>query len=134
MSKPGVIQFKATHKQEKKQFVVYFDFEYLKLQQEGCGPNPDESSTTALQQHFPCSYCIMTKSEFPDYKEETIVFSHADPNKVTEQFLEDLVKIHDKMVKCYKIHQYCIKMSSKDEEIFKNSTHCHICKKKLLWR
>ena len=56
----------------------------------------------------------MGNSEFPDYKEETIVFSHEDPNKIMEQFLEDLAKIHDKMMKCYKTHQYPIKMSSKE--------------------
>ena len=133
MPKPGVVEFKATHKQEKKQFVVYFDFECLTLRQEGCELNPAKSSTMTLQQHVPCSYCIMTKSEFSDYKEETIVFSHSDPNKVTEQFLEDLATIHDNMMKCYKLHQYPIKMSSEDEAIFKKSTHCHICKKKLLW-
>ena len=60
----------------------------------------------------------MTKSEFSDYKEETIVFSHEDLDKVTEQFLEDLTKIYDKMMQCYKTHQYPISMSSENEEIF----------------
>ena len=38
------------------------------------------------------------------------------------------------MMQCYKTHQYPISMSSEDEEIFKKACHCHICKKKLLWR
>ena len=78
---PGVIEFKGHHKQEKKLFAVYFDFESLTVPYYRCDNNPDVkySSTENYQKHVPCSFSIVTTSEFEDYKEETIVYSNEDP-------------------------------------------------------
>ena len=87
MPKPGVIEFKAIHKQEKKLFVLYFDFESLTVPYHRCDPDIKASSTESYQKHVPCSFSIVTKSEFKNYKEETIVFSNKDPDKVIQTFV-----------------------------------------------
>ena len=143
MPSPGFIEFKAHHKQEKKLFVLYFDFESLVIPIQGCDrdPNPSDnpkkkvkkSYTESYQKHIPCSFSIVTKSEFADYKEETIVFCHEDPDTVIHTFIEELARIHSNMMKCYKNNQHPIDMSEEDEEAFLSATQCHICKKALDW-
>ena len=129
---PGsVVHFAANYKQDKKLFAVYFDFECLTapVSQQ----NNDTSKTKRYQLHIPCSFCIVTKSEFDDYEEETIVFSHGDPDKLVEKFLDELARVYEEMMDCYETHQCPINMSEKDEETFLSSTHCHICKRELDW-
>ena len=133
MPKPGVIEYKAIHKQEKKLFMLYFDFECLTTPYSFCKVNPAKSSTTKYQKHIPCSYTIVTTSEFSAYKEETIKFADPDPEKVTDNFITDMTQVFDRMMDCYEENQFPIHMSEEDEEIFKNSTNCHICKKALVW-
>ena len=133
MPKPGVIEYKARHKQEKKLFVVYFDFECLTVRHDNCIPNPEKSSTTKYQTHVPCSYEIVTVSEFDEYEEKTIKFCHEDPDKVSQQFMSDMTSVHETMMQCYEDNQYPIHMTPQDEIDFKMSTHCHICEKSLDW-
>ena len=57
LPEPGQIEFKAFHKKERKNFVMYFDFESIVSP---CKSDPDES-TLKYQKHLPCSYCIVTK-------------------------------------------------------------------------
>ena len=56
MPEPGVIEFKAYHKKERKNFVIYFDFESLVVPCDIV----QGSSTRKYQQHVPCSYSIVT--------------------------------------------------------------------------
>ena len=128
MPEPGCIEFKATHKQDKKLFVVYFDFECLLVP-----IKEQKSKTTKYQKHVPCSFSIVTKSEIPAYEEETIVFSHEDPDTVVKQFVAELSRVHGEMMKCYEKSQYPIDMTVEDEIKFQSATHCHICKKELQW-
>ena len=133
MPDPGVIEFKANHKQDKKLFAIYFDFECLTVPYSTCNNNSIKSSTEKYQKHVPCSYCIATKSEFPSFEEKTMVFSHEDPETVTRQFLADLCAIHEEMMSCYEKNQFPINMTEDDEANFQSATHCHICKKELQW-
>ena len=133
MPDPGVIEFKAIHKQEKKLFAIYFDFECLTVPYSLCNNKPTQSSTEKYQKHIPCSYCIVTKSEFASFKESTVVFSHEDPDTVTRQFLADLCRIHEEMMICYEENQYPIDMTEENEKKFNSATNCHICKRKLQW-
>ena len=128
-SKGSTIKFKAHSKQERKMFVMYSDFEATlrKLHIKNTG------KTTFEEAHDPCSYCIVTKSEYEDYNEEIIVFSDPDPLIVTKQYVDDLFRIHAKMMKHYESKQHPIDMSEADEKKFKMSMHCHVCQHKLQW-
>ena len=129
LPEPGKIEFKAFHKKERKNFVMYFDFESIVST---CKSDPDKS-TLKYQKHLPCSYCIVTKSEFSDFKDEVITFTDANPDKVTSQFISDLNRIHEKMMLCYKEHQYPIQMTESSEKAFQDATFCSICRKPLDW-
>ena len=135
MPKPGVIEFKGHHKQEKKLFAVYFDFESLTVPYNRCDNSPkiEVSSTENFQKHVPCSFSIVTTSEFEDYKEETIVYSNEDPENVTTTFISEMTRIHADMMKCYENNQHPIDISKEDAVNFKSATNCHICQKELQW-
>ena len=133
MPAPGVIEYKATHKQERKLFMLYFDFECLITPYSFCKVDPAKSSTTKYQKHVPCSYTIVTTSEFSSYEEETIRFTDPDPEKVTDHFISDMSQVYARMMECYEKNQFPIHMTEKDEEDFKKATKCHICKKALAW-
>ena len=135
MPPPGEIEFKTRYKQEKKLFVLYFDFESLVVPIHGCETKPKRngSSTVKYQKHVPCSFSIVTKSEFSNYNEETVVYTHDDPDNVTETFIKELNRIYTSMMKCYEENQHPIDMTQEDEKKFKNSKTCHICAKTLDW-
>ena len=135
MPGPGYTEFKGHHKQEKKLFAVYFDFESLTVPYHRCDQNPNtkQSSTESYQKHVPCSFSIVTKSEFENYKEETIVYSNENPDNVTAMFISEMARIHADMMKCYDNNQHPIDMTREDAINFKSATTCHICQKELQW-
>ena len=133
MPKHDKVSFKAIHKQEKKLFAMYADFESLLVPVEHCKPKPGKSSTTFVQEHVPCSFSIVTKSIYEDFEEETVVYTNEDPNAVTTTFITELNRLYEKMMDCYTKNQHPIHMTENDEKAFKKSTHCHICKRKLQW-
>ena len=139
MPEPGVIKFNGVHKQDKKLFAVYFDFECLTTPYNEDAPKVSktkekQSSVDKYQKHIPCSFCIVTKSEFKEYKEETIVYSNEDSNDVVQTFVEELERIHENMMECYELNQHPIDMTKEDEANFKKSTHCYMCTKPLDWK
>ena len=134
LAEEGVVEFKATHKQDKKLFSIYFDFECLTVPIESPENDPDKSSTLKYQSHVPCGFCIVTTSVFDSYEKVCKVFSDSDPKKVTQEFFVQLTSIYEDMMTCYKKNQKPIDMSEQDEVNFKKSTTCHICKKSLDWK
>ena len=133
MPNEGSLKFKAVSKQERKQYVMYCDFEALTMPISGCSSDPSRSSTFSYQKHEACSFSIVTKSEYDDFDDETIVYSHKDPENVTKTFVTELFRLHDKMMTHYATKQHPIDMTESDQKAFKSSTHCHICKRKLKW-
>ena len=98
MPEAGIIEFKAYHQKERKNFVIYFDFESIVVPCDAV----QGSSTIKYQKHLACSYSIVTKSEFTDYKDDVICYTHDNPDIVTSSFIKDLSQIHEKMMLCYK--------------------------------
>ena len=133
MPPPGVIKFKNFHKQQKRPFAIYCDFECLTKPLDSCSPNPEYSYTSPYQRHVPCSYSIVTCSEL-DYDVETVEFAHEDPELVSRSFIEDLNRIYEDMEACYKENTFEIHMSVEDEKKYKKSRKCHICSEKLDWK
>ena len=122
MPEPGTVtEFTATYKMDKKSFAIYFNFECITapVQNE---ENVDEKTSKKkkkkkYQHHVPCSLCKVTESEFGDYKEETIVYSDSDPNLLIITFLDELERVYEETMKCYKENQCEIDMTSKLESI-----------------
>ena len=133
MPDPEVIEVKASHKQDKKLFTVYFDFECLTVPYSSCSKKDSSSYTEKYQKHIHCSFCIVTVSEFLEYDSKVVIVSHEDPDVVTEEFISQLINIHGEMMKCYKKNQHPIDMTPEDEIKFKSVTICHICSRKMDW-
>ena len=133
MPPPGHIEFKAIHKKEKKLFTLYFDFETILLPIQGCQRSPDTSYTEPYQKHVPCSFSIVTTSEFPNFKEEVIDFANPNPQEVIKQFIAHLDRIYKSMMECYETNQHPIHMTNEDWKKYRSSTTCHICGKPLEW-
>ena len=129
--KETTIKFRGESKQEKKMFVMYTDFEATLKKIKECKMNTGK--TEFYQEHKACSFSIVTMSEFDDFENETVFFSDPDPDKVTERYVSELLRIHDKMMAHYETKQHPINMSTADEQRFKKSKICHICKQKLEW-
>ena len=134
MPAPGVIKFRNFHKQQKRPFTIYCDFETLTKPLDTCSPNPKYSYTSAYQLHIPCSYSIVTHSDLDDYEVETVEFANEDPELLTKSFMGDLIRIHKYMVECHKDNTYEIHMTPADEKVYKKTKDCHICGEKLDWK
>ena len=111
MPPPGVILFKNFHKQQKRPFAIYCDFEALTTPLHSCSHNPKCSYTSPYQRHIPCSYAITTQSELDDFEVETVLFADEDPDLVSRSFIEDLNRIYEEMEECYKDNTFDIDMN-----------------------
>ena len=111
MPTSGVIKFKNFHKQQKRPFVIYCDFEALTTPLHSCSPNPRFSYTSPYQRHIPCSYSIVTHSELDDYEAETVLFADADPELVSRSFIDELNRIYVEMEECYENNTHDIDMT-----------------------
>ena len=79
------------------------------------------------------NFCIITKSKWDSFEEETIVYSNEDPDLVIGVFMENMHRIHGDMMQCLEDSTHEIDMTDQDQLDFKSSTHCYLCKKKLEW-
>ena len=129
----GEIKFKNYHKQQKRPFAIYCDFETLTLPLDTCTPDPKQSFTTAYQHHVPCSYSIVTTSTIDGYIPETITYTNKDPASVSKCFIDELNRLYADMTECYKNNSFDINMTPESERRFKSATHCHICGDELDW-
>ena len=133
MPDKGSIKFEGEIKQIPKVFMMYCDFESILKRMQTCRNDPTKSSTERFQKHEACSFSIVTKCRIEGFEEETIAFTHEDPDIVTQTFIKELIRIREKMMIFLKKSQYPIHMTKKSKLEFVNATICHICEKKLNW-
>ena len=129
MPKPGVIKFKGHDKKIKRLFTIYGDTESTLEPVEELVDDGSKSYTTLKQKHHPCSFALVTASEFEDYVPETVVRSNKDPAKLSKDFIKEMIRLHEDMMFCYNAYSYDIDMTPKTEKAFKKARACHICQK-----
>ena len=127
MPKPGVIKFKGHDKKIKRLFTIYGDTESTLEPVEEVVDDASKSYTTLKQKHRPCSFALVTASEFEDYVPETVVRSNKDPAKLSKEFINEMNRLHEDMMFCYNAYSYDIDMTPKTEKAFKKARSCHIC-------
>ena len=133
MPESGTIEYGRIYREEKKPFTIYFDFECLTIPFDTCSREPNKKSTVKYQKHTPANFCIMTKSDFENYRDRTIEFSHENPNVVIGTFIRSMSSIHDEMMEHQDNNSCKINMTAEDEKDFWASKHCYLCKKDLQW-
>ena len=56
--KDKILEVNQYRKSDKMPYIIYADIESLIRKINGCANNPESSSTTKIDQHFPCGYPI----------------------------------------------------------------------------
>ena len=121
------IVFKNYNRSMRVPFVIYADFEAITEKIDTCEPNPEESYTQNYQKHTPSGFCYYVKCSYDDDYAKPVVYRGEDcVEKFVEMIEEEVIDIYD----IYK-NKIPLKMTKNDWVKFRNSTHCHICKKEL---
>ncbi|XP_072017519.1 uncharacterized protein [Amphiura filiformis] len=112
-------------------FVVYADFESFTTPIQTCQPEVSQK-TTKYQKHEPSGFCYYIKC-FDDsvYTQEPVKFTkESEDQDVAQIFVETLEQNIKEIHQQFKFQKKMI-FGEQEREIFKKSTHCHICKDPL---
>ncbi|XP_072041146.1 uncharacterized protein [Amphiura filiformis] len=124
--------FKHHFKSQNVPFVVYADFESFTKPIQTCQPNLKDSYTKKYQKHEPSGFCYYIKC-FDDsvYTQEPVIFTkESEDQDVAQIFVETLEQNIKEIYQEFKFQKEMI-FGEQEREIFKKSTHCHICKDPL---
>ncbi|XP_072047131.1 uncharacterized protein [Amphiura filiformis] len=124
--------FKHHFKSQNVPFVVYADFESFTKPIQTCQPNLKDSYTNKYQKHEPSGFCYYIKC-FDDsvYTQEPVIFTkESEDQDVAQIFVETLEQNIKEIYQEFKFQKEMI-FGEQEREIFKKSTHCHICKDPL---
>ena len=58
--KDNILEFNQNMKSDKMPYIIYADIESFIKEIEGCADNPENSSTTNIDDHIPCRYSRST--------------------------------------------------------------------------
>lgn len=118
----SILKFKNWWKKIRAPFVIYADFEAILLKDE------DSNERT----HRASMYAYKIVSSDPNYNKPIRIYRG---KKTVTDFLEHLKTDSEKLYKLmnrYPDVKDCKKdMTSEENEIYDNATHCHICEEKL---
>ena len=113
-------------------FVVYADFECFTENIHTCSPDIEKSFTKQYQRHKPSSYCYLIKC-FDDNIFQPKLVNHtaqSSEEDIPQMFVENLESDIKKIYHKFRFPKK-VKMSKKDEIIYKNATNCHMCQGEL---
>ena len=69
--KDNILQFNQYMKSDKISYIFYGDIKPLIKKIDGCGNNPENSSTTRIGEHIPCGYSMSTVWVFDHIGKQT---------------------------------------------------------------
>ena len=126
------IYFKNYNRKMRVPFVVYADFESFTENIHICSPDESKSFTKQYQKHKPSSYCYLIKCFDDNIFEPKLVHHNAQSEEedIPQMFVENLESDVKKIYNMFKFPKK-VNMSKKDEIIYKNATHFHICNDEL---
>lgn len=117
-----IVRFTDFAKQQRIPFVIYADFETLNCKIQGCENSPTTSSTQMKTEHVPCGFSYQIISEYMRFPVKTY-----RGENTAEEFLRQLVVVEKELLSIVK-YTVPMKLNQMEEEVFKQSTHCHICR------
>ena len=120
------IKYNQGEKSIKLPFIVYADLECLFEKMSTCYNNPEESSTTKINQHTPSGYSIFTHCSFDKSKNKLNYYRGEDCMK---KFCKDLREHVTKIINYEK--KDIIPLTKEEEENYNNQKVCYICKKEF---
>ncbi|MCG7877069.1 MAG: DNA polymerase [Candidatus Thiodiazotropha endolucinida] len=120
-----MLEFSDYEKQLKIPFVIYADFECLSVKVQSSSVNPQQSSTSTSSLLQPISFGYKVVCQNPKYTKPTVIYRGIDASQKLIECLIDEKKQIDTILENIEP----LRMDEKDEETFKNATHCCICHK-----
>ena len=122
----NIIKYNHGEKSMKLPFVIYADLECLLEKMSTCINNPNESSTTKINNHTPLGYSIFTHCSFDKSKNKINYYRGKDCIK---KFSKDLTEHVSKIINYEK--KKMIPLTT-EEKIYHNKQKiCYICKKEF---
>ena len=122
----NIIKYNHGEKSMKLPFVIYADLECLLEKMSTCINNPNESSTTKINQHTPSGYSIFTHCSFDKSKNK---FNYYRGKDCMKKFSKDLREHASKIINYEK--KKMIPLTT-EEKIYHNKQKiCYICKKEF---
>jgi len=108
-------------------YVIYADFEAITKKINNVSRNIcNESFTDKYQQHVSCGACYKVISVDKSYNKE-FIFRGENSN---DEMIKSLIETKNEIIKKL-LDVSPIELTNEEEEIFQNSTKCHVCDKDL---
>ncbi|KAF4529586.1 hypothetical protein B566_EDAN016543 [Ephemera danica] len=125
-----VIAFKNVEHSEKFPIVIYADFKSYLPKVQGCVNNPENSSTTVVQEHIPISYGFYVVSTLPpeETKDIPLKYQTFEGENAAKYFLEALEDISKKVSKIYR-RKEPMNLTRDEWRDFHRATTCYLCQK-----
>ena len=122
----NLINYNKGEKSLKLSFIIYADLECLLEKISTCYNNPNLSSTTKINQHFPSGYSIFTNCSFDKSYNN---LSHYRGEDCMKRFCKDL-KDHATRIVDFK-RKFITPLTKDEEDSYDKKNTCHICMKDL---
>ena len=110
----------------KLPFVVYADLECLLEKMSTCENNPNESSTTKINEHTPSGYSIFTSCSFDESRNKLNYYRDKDCMK---KFCKDLREHVTRIINYEK--KKMVSLTTKEKINYNKEKICYICKKEF---
>lgn len=121
------LNYSDVSKQLKVPFVVYAEFECIAEAISTCQPDVCKSSTTKLAKHIPSGFTYKIVGSNDSLTDDHVTYRGEN---VAETFVQHMLQVEDQLINILR-ESKPLKMLREDEILFQQTTHCHICQKKL---
>ena len=121
-----IIKYNHGEKSMKAPFIIYADLECLVEKISNCYNNPEESSTTEINEHTPSGYSLLTHCSFDKTKNKLDYYRGEDCMK---NFCVDLRKHATKIINYEK--KKMIRLTKEEENNYNKQKVCYICRKEF---
>ena len=126
------LEFTKYSKQLAAPFYIVFDLESI-LQPIDTDSVKKKKKTQLLHKHIACGYAFTTICTYDEKLSQPVqvVRRQDDNHDIMKDFLQDLMAESRRIKNIMQGHNKKIIMTPQDKLLFKNTTHCHICKQAL---
>ena len=121
-----ILEFNEYQKSYKVPFIIYADLECIIEKIDGCKNNPENLSTSKVNEHIPSGFSMSTISSFRSIEYKHDVCRGKDcMKKFCESLREHAMKIMNFKKKKVKL------LTKEQQESYENAKICYICKEKI---
>jgi hypothetical protein len=128
------VVFKNHHRIMRVSFVIYADFETFNVKIDTCQPNASRSYTEKIMKQVPSSFCFYAVSVTGEKFKPVIYIAQNDDDDIGAMFNNVLIEYAHMLYNKYERYPKATIITESEQAAFEQSTHCYICKQKLMHR